>query len=76
MLRRQLIELLIAEHRGHIVKLTGDGALCEFQLSVVAAAGRKLLKPRCLVVSIFLAVYPAKAKRLVNGFIIGNAFLA
>ena len=34
---KQLIEQLIAEHRGHIVKLTGDGALCEFQLSVVAA---------------------------------------
>ena len=37
-LRKQLIEPLIAEHRGHIVKLTGDGALCEFQSVVDAVA--------------------------------------
>jgi adenylate cyclase len=37
-LRKQLIEPLIAEHRGHIVKLTGDGGLCEFQSVVDAVA--------------------------------------
>src|SRR5690349_5382663 len=35
-LRRELIEPLIAEHQGRIVKLMGDGALCEFA-SVVDA---------------------------------------
>ena len=35
-LRKQLIEPKIAEHRGRIVKLTGDGALVEFA-SVVDA---------------------------------------
>jgi adenylate cyclase len=35
-LRKELIEPRIAEHRGHIVKLTGDGALVEFG-SVVEA---------------------------------------
>jgi class 3 adenylate cyclase len=34
--RRQLIEPLLSEHRGRIVKLMGDGALCEFA-SVVNA---------------------------------------
>ena len=34
--RREFIEPLIAEHQGRIVKLTGDGALCEFA-SVVDA---------------------------------------
>jgi class 3 adenylate cyclase len=33
--RKEFIEPLIAEHRGRIVKLMGDGALCEFA-SVVA----------------------------------------
>jgi adenylate cyclase len=35
-LRKELIEPLIAEHQGRIVKLMGDGALCEFA-SVVDA---------------------------------------
>jgi adenylate cyclase len=35
-LRRELIEPLIAEHQGRVVKLMGDGALCEFA-SVVDA---------------------------------------
>ena len=34
--RQELIEPLIAEHNGRIVKLMGDGALCEFA-SVVDA---------------------------------------
>jgi class 3 adenylate cyclase/pimeloyl-ACP methyl ester carboxylesterase len=34
--RRQLIEPLLSEHRGRVVKLMGDGALCEFA-SVVNA---------------------------------------
>ena len=34
--RRELIEPLIAEHRGRIVNFPGDSALCEFP-SVVAA---------------------------------------
>src|SRR4051812_27686712 len=29
-LRQELVGPLVAEHRGRIVKLTGDGALCEF----------------------------------------------
>jgi adenylate cyclase len=36
-LRKELVEPLIAEHRGRLVKLVGDGALCEFA-SVVDAA--------------------------------------
>jgi adenylate cyclase len=35
--RKELIEPLVAEHRGRVVKLLGDGALCEFA-SVVDAA--------------------------------------
>jgi adenylate cyclase len=35
-LRRELVQPLIAEHQGRIVKLMGDGALCEFA-SVVDA---------------------------------------
>jgi adenylate cyclase len=34
--RKEMVEPLIAEHGGRIVKLTGDGALCDFQ-SVVDA---------------------------------------
>ena len=37
-LRLTLIEPLIAEHRGRIVKLMGDGALCEFASVVEAVA--------------------------------------
>src|SRR6266404_908936 len=36
LLRKQFIEPLVAEHHGRIVKLMGDGALCEFA-SVVDA---------------------------------------
>src|SRR5688572_20924919 len=36
--RRELIEPLVAEHRGRIVKLMGDGALCEFASVVDAVA--------------------------------------
>src|SRR4051794_12465528 len=36
--RRELVEPLIAEHRGRIVKLMGDGALCEFASVVDAVA--------------------------------------
>src|SRR6478735_5898269 len=34
--RKELIEPLLAEHRGRIVKLTGDGAVCEFGSAVDA----------------------------------------
>src|SRR4051812_12971799 len=36
--RRKLFEPLLAEHRGRIVKLMGDGALCEFASVVDAVA--------------------------------------
>jgi adenylate cyclase len=36
--RKELIEPLMAEHRGRIVKLMGDGALCEFGSVVDAVA--------------------------------------
>jgi class 3 adenylate cyclase len=36
--RKALVEPLIAEHRGRIVKLMGDGALCEFGSVVDAVA--------------------------------------
>ena len=36
--RKELLEPLISEHRGRIVKLTGDGALCEFPSVVDAVA--------------------------------------
>jgi adenylate cyclase len=35
-LRKELIEPLIAEHRGRVVKLMGDGALVEFASAVDA----------------------------------------
>ena len=35
-IRKQLAEPLIAEHRGRVVKLTGDGALIEFGSAVDA----------------------------------------
>ena len=43
--RKGLVEPLIAEHRGRIVKLMGDGALCEFA-SVVDAVGCAVLMQR------------------------------
>ena len=36
--RRELLEPLLAEHRGRIIKLMGDGALCEFASVVDAVA--------------------------------------
>jgi adenylate cyclase len=36
--RKELIEPLVAEHCGRIVKLTGDGVLCEFASVVDAVA--------------------------------------
>src|SRR4051794_30091298 len=36
--RKELVEPLLAEHRGRIVKLMGDGALCEFGSVVDAVA--------------------------------------
>src|SRR3954452_21420774 len=36
--RKEMIEPLIAEHHGRIVKLMGDGALCEFSSVVDAVA--------------------------------------
>ena len=36
--RKEMLEPLVAEHRGRIVKLTGDGALCEFQSVVDTVA--------------------------------------
>ena len=36
--RREMIEPLVAQHRGRIVKLTGDGALCDFHSVVDAVA--------------------------------------
>lgn len=37
-LRRELLDPLIAEHRGRVVKLMGDGALCEFASAIDAVA--------------------------------------
>src|SRR3954470_22000009 len=34
--RKEIVEPLIAEHRGRIVKLMGDGVLCEFGSAVDA----------------------------------------
>ena len=39
-LRKDLLEPLVSEHQGRIVKLTGDGMLCEFA-SVVNAVPRR-----------------------------------
>src|SRR5689334_12258028 len=36
--RKEFIEPLIAEHQGRVVKLMGDGALCEFGSAVDAVA--------------------------------------
>ena len=36
--RKEVIEPLLAQHRGRMVKLTGDGALCDFQSVVDAVA--------------------------------------
>ena len=36
--RKELIEPLLAEHRGRVVKLMGDGVLCEFASVVDAVA--------------------------------------
>jgi adenylate cyclase len=36
--RKELVEPLLAEHRGRVVKLMGDGALCEFASIVDAVA--------------------------------------
>ena len=36
--RKEVIESLLAQHRGRMVKLTGDGALCDFQSVVDAVA--------------------------------------
>src|SRR5215207_4369499 len=36
--RKELVDPLIAEHHGRIVKLMGDGALCEFASVVDAVA--------------------------------------
>ena len=54
--RKELIEPLLAEHRGRVVKLMGDGLLCEFASVVDAVAcavaiqqgmvGRELEVPR------------------------------
>ena len=38
--RKELIEPLLAEHHGRIVKLMGDGALCEFASVVDAVRAR------------------------------------
>ena len=40
-LRRNLIDPKIAEHKGRIVKTTGDGLLVEFQSVVKAVACRR-----------------------------------
>src|SRR5690242_6102067 len=42
--RKEFIEPLIAEHHGRIVKLTGDGALCEFGSVVDAVACAVLIQ--------------------------------
>src|ERR671916_484587 len=36
--RKELVEPLLAEHHGRIVKLMGDGALCEFASVIDAVA--------------------------------------
>jgi TolB-like protein/class 3 adenylate cyclase len=42
--RKELVEPLLAEHHGRIVKLTGDGALCEFASVVDAVACAVLIQ--------------------------------
>jgi len=42
--RKEFIEPLIAEHHGRVVKLTGDGALCEFGSVVDAVACAVLIQ--------------------------------
>ncbi|HZH26706.1 MAG TPA: adenylate/guanylate cyclase domain-containing protein, partial [Azospirillaceae bacterium] len=42
--RKELIEPLVAEHGGRIVKLMGDGALCEFGSAVDAVRCAVLLQ--------------------------------
>src|SRR4051812_43672696 len=44
--RSEVVEPLIAEHRGRIVKFTGDGVLCEFQSIVDAVACAVQLQAR------------------------------
>jgi adenylate cyclase len=39
--RRELVDPKIAEHRGRIVKTTGDGMLVEFARSMPCAAASK-----------------------------------
>ena len=40
-LRREIIEPLLAEHHGRLVKLMGDGALAVFESVVDAVSGRR-----------------------------------
>jgi class 3 adenylate cyclase len=42
--RKEMIEPLLAQHRGRIVKLTGDGALCDFPSVVDAVACAVLIQ--------------------------------
>jgi adenylate cyclase len=46
-LRRELLDPKIAEHRGRIVKTTGDGLLVEFASVVDACAARSTCSRRC-----------------------------
>jgi adenylate cyclase len=46
-LRRELLDPKIAEHRGRIVKTTGDGLLVEFASAVDAVAARSRCNRRC-----------------------------
>ena len=45
--RRELIDPKIAEHKGRIVKTTGDGILIEFPSVVEAVACAVAVIPRC-----------------------------
>jgi adenylate cyclase len=46
-LRRELIDPKIAEHKGRIVKTTGDGMLVEFASSSMRCAARSRCSRRC-----------------------------
>jgi class 3 adenylate cyclase len=47
-LRRELLDPKIAEHRGRIVKTTGDGLLVEFATSSMRCAAPSRCSRRCL----------------------------
>ena len=60
--RRELVDFAIAEHRGRIVKTTGDGMLVEFA-SVVDAVGCAVNVQRGMVRR-NVGIIPGKANRI------------